>query len=75
MTYPVTALPPLSIGGAQETVALALPPVAITTVGTAGAVGLGVTEFDADDCAPVPALVIAATWNVYVTPLVRPVNV
>ncbi len=74
MTYPVTALPPLSTGGVHETVAVLLPAAAITTVGADGAVGFGVTEFDGADCAPVPMVVIAAISNVYAVPFVRPAS-
>ncbi len=70
----MTALPPLSVGGVHVRETLALPPVAVRIVGTPGAVGLGVTEFDATDCGPVPAAVIAATWNVYAVPLVSPAS-
>ena len=36
---------------------------------------LGVTEFDAADAAPVPALFVAVTVKVYAVPLVNPVTV
>ena len=35
----------------------------------------GVTALDAADCEPVPLVLIAATLNVYVVPLTRPVTV
>lgn len=35
----------------------------------------GVTELDAAEALPVPALLVAVTVNVYVTPFVRPVTV
>ena len=46
--------------------------VATPMVGAAGAVGAGVTASGGADCAPVPAVVIAATVNVYGVPLVSP---
>ncbi len=36
---------------------------------------LGVTAFEADEFAPVPALFVAVTVKVYATPLVSPVTV
>ncbi len=48
MTYPVTAWPPLSAGAVHETVALMLPAVAITMVGTPGRVKAGAIAIRAD---------------------------
>ncbi len=63
MTYPVTALPPLSVGAAQPRVMAALPGVPTTSVGAAGTVGLGVTEPDGAELPPVPTVLIAAMTN------------
>ena len=71
--YPVIAAPPLLAGAVKETVACALPPVAVTPMGAPGTVA-GVTEFDGADAGPVPAELLAVTVNVYAVPLVRPVT-
>src|SRR5664280_1098107 len=72
-SYPVTAEPP-SEGAVKVTVALALPGVALSPVGAAGAVAAGVTLAAAEG-APVPTLLTArtATWSV--VPLIRSVIV
>jgi hypothetical protein len=72
--YPVTGNPPSLAGGAQLTVAHALPGFAETAVGTPGTVR-GVTAGLAADATEVPAALVAVTENVYAVPLVRPVTV
>ena len=64
--YPVMALPPLLAGAVQLTLALALPAVAVTPVGAAGAVvvAVGVTGADAAENVPVPCALVARTVNV-----------
>ena len=66
-------LPPLA-GAVHVTVALALPAAALTPVGAEGAVCVpaGVTAFEAEEGGPVPIALVAATVNVYVVPLTRP---
>jgi hypothetical protein len=60
----VIALPPLA-GAVQLTEAWLSPAVAVTPVGTAGAVGpVGVTELEAADSAPVPTELVADTVKV-----------
>src|SRR5664279_4008888 len=72
MVYEVIGLPPLP-GAVQDTVAAALPAVAVTPVGAAGAVGaVGVTAFELE-AGPVPTVLVAETVNVYAVPLVNPV--
>jgi hypothetical protein len=71
----VIALPPFD-GAVQLTEAWLSPAVAVTPVGTAGAVGpVGVTALDAADSALVPTALVAETVNVYVVPFVSPVTV
>jgi len=60
--YEVIALP-LFAGAVHDTVADALPAMAVTPVGALGTVA-GVTEFDAVDAALVPATLEAVTLNV-----------
>ena len=63
--YLVIALPPLSVGAVQLTVADPLPAVAVTPVGAPGALGaLGITALDADESGPVPMALVADTVNV-----------
>ncbi len=64
-------------GALKLTVALALPAVAETAVGTPGAVAgaTGVTAEEAAEAAPVPTLLVAVTVKVYAVPLVSPVTV
>ena len=69
------AAPPVLLGAVKLTVALPLLPVAVTPVGTPGAIGAGVTALDAVEAVPVPAELVAETVNVYPVPLVRPVTV
>src|SRR5207253_2041154 len=61
--YEVMALPPSLAGAVQETVAWALPAVAETAVGAPGTVN-GVTELEASDAAPAPAVLVATTEKV-----------
>src|SRR5664279_4547396 len=71
--YEVMTLPPLP-GAVQDTVAEALPAVAVTPLGAAGAVGaVGVTAPERADGSPVPFALVAETVNVYAVPLVNPV--
>jgi len=57
-------------------VALWYPAVAVTARGADGATGAwGVTDPEGALLGPVPALLIAATVNVYEVPLVRPPTV
>ncbi len=58
------ALPPLSAGAMNVTVACAVPAVALTPVGAPGTV-VGVTAFDAADAGPVPMALVAVTVKVY----------
>ncbi len=55
--------PPLEAGAVQETVAVALPGLAVTAVGLPGTVA-GVTLFEASDAGPVPVAFVAVTVNV-----------
>ena len=68
------ALPPSEAGAVQETVALALPAVAVPMVGAPGTVN-GVTELEASEAALLPAAFAAVTVNVYAVPGVNPVTV
>ena len=68
------AEPPVEFVAVKLTVACPLPDVALPIVGAPGA-DAGVTEFDAADAAPVPALFVAVTVKVYAVPLVNPVTV
>ena len=70
-------LPPSEAGAVQETVACALPAVAVTPVGAPGAVAgsAGVTLADGADAGLVPIALVAVTTNVYALPLVSPVTV
>ena len=61
--YPVIPAPPVDPGAVKLTVADTFPPVAVPIVGAPGTV-TGVTEFEAADAAPVPALFVAVTVNV-----------
>jgi hypothetical protein len=52
-------------GAVHETVAAALPAVAVTPVGAAGAVGaVGVTALDGLEAGPVPTALVAVTVKV-----------
>jgi hypothetical protein len=67
-------LPPFD-GAVQLTIAEALPALAVTPVGAAGALAdAGVTEFDAAERGPVPTAFVAETLNVYAVPFVSPVT-
>ena len=68
-TYPVMAEPPVLVGGVQWAIAVSSPPTA-PWVGRAddggpGAVApaVGVTVLDDAENAPVPTLLVAATWK------------
>ena len=61
--YPVIVLPPLEAGATNVTVACALPGVAEADVGAPGTV-VGITAVEADDAAPVPAMLVAVTVKV-----------
>ena len=54
---------PLAEGAVHETVALALPAVAVTPVGAPGTVA-GVTELEAVLAEPVPTALVAVTVKV-----------
>ena len=64
--YEVIALPPSASGAVQLTVAEALPPVALTSVGAPGAVAgaTGVTLLEARDAGLLPTAFVATTVNV-----------
>jgi hypothetical protein len=63
--YEVIWLPPSLEGAVHDTVAVALPAVAVTAVGAPGAVGaIGVTALDGADAGPVPIMLLAVTVNV-----------
>jgi len=72
--YELMALPPLDDGGVHETVAWALPEVAVTLVG-GPATAAGVTALDGVEAGPGPTALAAVTVNVYDVPLVRPATV
>jgi hypothetical protein len=59
----VIGLPPSDSGAVQDTLAEALPAVAVTAVGAPGTVA-GVTLFEASDAALVPTAFVAATVKV-----------
>lgn len=67
IVYPVMAKPPFDAGAVQLTLAWPLPAVATTFVGAPGTVPT-LTAFEWADSAPVPAVLIALTVNVYVDP-------
>ena len=52
------------VGAVHDTVACALPAVAVTPVGAPGTLAVGVTAFDAADATPVPTEFVARTVNV-----------
>jgi hypothetical protein len=64
----------LLAGGVNATLALAFAAVAVPIVGAPGTVA-GVTEFDAPEAAPVPALFVAVTVKVYPVPFASPLTV
>ena len=63
--------PPVLMGGDHKTVAVALPPVAVTFKGAPGVVA-GVTCVVA--AGPAPTEFLAVTDKVYVVPFVSPVK-
>ena len=69
------ALPPLLAGAVHDTVAWALPAVAVTAEGAPGTV-IGVTLAEAAEAGPLPAALFAVTVKVkvYAVPLVRPLT-
>ena len=73
---PVFALPPLSAGGDQLTVAEASPAVAVPMIGALGTVStaVGVTLLENAEAAPVPTPLIALTLNLTAVPFTRPVK-
>jgi hypothetical protein len=68
----VTGEPFVLAGAVHVTVAEPFPAVALTADGAPG-VPAGTTGADAADAGPVPTAFFAATVNVYVNPLERPV--
>jgi hypothetical protein len=64
--------PALTVGAVQSTIADVVPPTAVTFVGAPGRRLFGVTDVDEAENEPVPTTLIAATVNVYASPLVRP---
>ena len=72
----MSGLPPSETGGDQRSEVVALPAVAVTSVGgPGGGAGCGVTTADGAESGPVPAALTAATRNVYPTPSVSPATV
>src|SRR5579872_4148095 len=67
--------PPFEAGAEKLTVACLLPATADTPVGAPGTPAVGVTEFEAVEAGPAPALLVAVTVKVYAWPLVRPPTV
>ena len=61
--YEVIALPPSDTGAVHDTLAEALPPVALTSVGAPGTVN-GVTLFDGNEAGLLPTTFVATTVNV-----------
>jgi hypothetical protein len=68
--YCVTGAP-LSAGAVHDTVAVADPRMATTSVGALGSVA-GVIAADGTDAVELPTMFSATTLNVYCVPLVRP---
>jgi hypothetical protein len=66
------ASPPFDAGAVQATATCVSPRVAAPIVGAPGSVA-GVTDADVP-ARPVPPALIAATWNVYAVPFVKPVT-
>ena len=66
--------PPVDAGALHDTVAFALPAVALIPIGLLGTV-IGVIDEDAVDAVEFPAPFVATTVNVYEVPLVSPVTV
>ena len=73
--YEVIVAPPLETGCVKPTLAVDVPVfVAVPIVGTPGTVR-GTTADETVDVAPVPAMLVALTRNVYDIPFVKPVTV
>jgi hypothetical protein len=70
----VIAEPPLLAGAVKLITALWLPRAALPIAGAPGTVA-GMMLPDAPDAAPVPALLVAVTVNVYAVPLDSPLTV
>ena len=68
------ALPPLLAGGENVTSSERFRLVAPTPTGGSGTASAGTAVFEAADCGPVPAELVAVTRQVYVRPLVRPLT-
>ena len=66
--------PPLLAGALHVNETCVLPAVPATEVGALGTVR-GVTEPDAVETVPVPAVFVALTRNVYAVPFTKPVTV
>ena len=66
--------PPLLTGAVHVNETCVLPAVPATEVGALGTVR-GVTAAETADVAPVPAVFVALTRNVYAVPFVKPVIV
>ena len=64
--YEVIALPPSDTGAVHDTLAEALPPVALTSVGAPGALAgaTGVTLFEGNEAGLLPTAFVATTVNV-----------
>src|SRR5207245_2310229 len=71
------ALPPSLAGAVQETVAEALPALAVTAVGAPGTVAgaPGVPRLEGAEAALLPTALVATTVKVWAVPLVRPASV
>jgi hypothetical protein len=72
--YPAIALPPMFDGAVQLTLTNVLPLVTAPIVGAPGTAA-GVTLTEEFENEPVPTTLMAATVNVYASPLVRPVTI
>ena len=66
--------PPLLVGAVNETVACALPTVAVPMVGAPGTPLIGVTLLELADAAPTPMALLALTVKVYAVSWARPVT-
>jgi hypothetical protein len=58
------AAPPVLVGAVHDTVACALPAVAVTPVGAPGTDAVGTTALEATLAAPVPVPFVAVTRKV-----------
>jgi hypothetical protein len=72
--YPVIALPPVFVGAVQLTVTKAFPFAGVPMVGAPGTPS-GVTLAEELENGPVPTTLMAATVNVYASPMESPVTV